>query len=87
MQLELAIRKYLSENILYLEDEIEYSNDTSLIGEGLMDSMGVMDLIAFVQSEYGIQVEQREITTENFDSVNKLAAYIHRKSRTAAAAV
>jgi len=80
MQLEQLIRTYLCENILYLDEDSDYSNDTSLIGEGLIDSMGVMDLVSFVRIEYHIDVDQRDITTDNFDSVSKIAAYIRRKS-------
>ncbi len=80
MQLEDEIRGYLSKNLLFVEDGFDYDNDTSFIAEGLIDSMGVIELVAYVQSSFGISVEQREVTPENFDSVNKLAGFIRSKS-------
>jgi acyl carrier protein len=79
MDLDKQIRKFLAENILYVDDAFEYDNDTSFIGEGLIDSMGVMQVVAHVQSQFNIEVEQDEITPENFDSINQLVAFIRRK--------
>ena len=79
MEPQTRIRKYLDENLLYVDDAFQYDNDTSFIGEGLIDSMGVMELVAYVQSEFRITVQQQEITPENFDSVNKLAGFIGQK--------
>ena len=79
MELVEQIGKYVRSNLIYVDDDFEYDNDTSFIGEGLIDSMGVMELLTYVQSEFDIAVDQHEVTPENFDSVNKLAAFIHRK--------
>jgi acyl carrier protein len=79
MELEKRIRKYVAENLLYVDDDFTYDNDTSFIGEGLIDSMGIMELVMYVQSEFGITIEQEELTPANFDSMNKLIAFIDRK--------
>ncbi len=79
MELDEQIRKYLAENLLYVDVGFEYDNNTSFIGEGLIDSMGVMQLVAYVQSQFQIAVEQQEVTPDNFDSMNKLVAFISRK--------
>jgi acyl carrier protein len=79
MELEEHIRKYVTENLLYVDEDFKYDNDTSFINEGLIDSMGVMELVTYVQSEFDITVEQQEVTPDNFDSVNNLVAFIHRK--------
>ena len=79
MELVQQIGKYVSNNLLYVDDGFEYDNDTSFIGEGLIDSMGVMELLSYVQSEFDITVDPNEVTPDNFDSVNKLAAFIRRK--------
>jgi len=79
MELVEQIGKYVWNNLLYVDDGFEYDDDTSFIGEGLIDSMGVMELLTYVQSEFDITVDQHEVTPDNFDSVNKLAAFIRRK--------
>lgn len=79
MELEKQIRKYLAADLLYVEDTYEYDNDASFVNEGLLDSVGVMQLVAYVQSEFHITVNQMDVTLDNFDSVNKLANFIRRK--------
>jgi acyl carrier protein len=76
---ETQIRDYLSRNILFT-GEFPYDDEASLLEEGIVDSMGVMEVVAFVQSEFGIDVQPGEVTRANFDSVGKLAAYIRGKS-------
>lgn len=83
MELDQQIRKYLVENLLYVDDASQYDNDTSFIREGLIDSMGVMELVMYVQSRFGITVEQQEVTPDNFDSVNKIVAFIRYKQSVA----
>ena len=79
MQIHTRIREYLAANVLYVDDAFQYDDDTSFISEGLIDSMGVMELVEFAQSEFGIKVEQHELLPDNFDSVNRLASFIGRK--------
>ncbi len=79
MDLEFTIREYIARNLLFSEDGYSYSDDASLLNEGIIDSLGVMELVAFIELEYGISVKDSEITPENFDSVNNLANYIRGK--------
>ena len=79
MELDKRICRYLADNLLYVDDGFEYDNDTSFIDQGLIDSTGVMELVMYVQSEFDITVDPHEVTPDNFDSVNKLAAFVRRK--------
>jgi len=79
MHIENLIQNYIAENLLFCSNGYEYNNDASFLKEGIIDSMGVMELVTFVSDTFGIQVEPYEVLPENFDSVNKLAAFIRRK--------
>jgi len=79
MELDQTICRYLADNVPYVDDGFEYGNDTSFIDQGLIDSTGVMELVMYVQSEFDITVDPHEVTPDNFDSVNKLAAFVRRK--------
>ena len=46
--------------------------------------MGIMELVMFVDENFGITVDDEELVPDNFDSISKLAAYIRRKSPGAA---
>ena len=80
MELDKQIWKYVAKNLMYVDDTFEYDNDTSFIEEGLIDSTGVMELVAYVQSVFDVTVDPHEVTPDNFDSVNKLVAFINRKN-------
>ena len=51
----------------------------SLLQAGIIDSMGMVDLIAHLETAYGIIVDEDEMTPENFDSVDAVVAYIAAK--------
>lgn len=72
------IRDFLSRNVLFRED-FPYGDEMSLLEEGIIDSMGVLELMMFVQSTFSIVVDPLEVTRDNFDSVSKLEAYIRGK--------
>ena len=61
-------------------DGYQLSDDASFLEEGIVDSTGVLELVLFVEETFQVTVEDQEIVPENFDSVNKLAAYIQRKA-------
>ena len=78
MELIKTIRKFLIENFLFEEDE-NVTNDTSFLENGILDSTGVLELIAFLEETYGIEVEDEEVIPENLDSIANVAQYIQKK--------
>lgn len=79
-QYKRQIRDFIGKNILFSENGFPYGDDVSFLQQGIIDSLGVMDLVSFVESELGVKVDPADITPENFDSVNRLSAYVERKS-------
>jgi len=57
------------------------TQDTPLLDSGMIDSTGVMELIGFLESEFGINVADEEIVPENFETVSRIAAFVERKKR------
>jgi acyl carrier protein len=83
MSIEETIRDFIGREILYSGEGFTYSDDVSFLEEGIIDSMAVMDLVAFIDKQFGVHAEPPEIVPENFDSVQRLAAFIRRKKGTA----
>jgi len=81
---EEMIRTYIAENILFSNDGYPYSDDASFLEEGIVDSMGIVELVEFVGENFGIKVEDEELVPDNFDSVSRLAAYVRGKAALAA---
>lgn len=73
------VRAYVAENFLYMRKNFEFEDTDSLLGRGIIDSMGVIELLTFVQSEFGITIDDDEITEENFGTLWLIARFVHRK--------
>jgi len=75
------IRGFITENFL-VED---FSDETSFRASGLVDSMGIAQLVTFLEVAFGVRIEDADLTPENLDSVASAAALVERKrGRTAA---
>ena len=81
MDIAKKIREFILENYLFTDDESALENDQSLLETGIIDSTGVLELIAFIQEELGLEVEDDDMIPENFDSVERIAGYITRKMK------
>jgi acyl carrier protein len=53
--------------------------EDDLIQRGIVDSLGVQQLVSFCQSRYGIRVDEADMVLENFRTLRQLAAYVDRK--------
>jgi acyl carrier protein len=82
MTIESQIRTYIAKNLLFSDNGFKYSDDASFLQEGIVDSIGVLELVTFVSDIFDINVDDQDITPDNFDSVNKLATYICGKIKT-----
>lgn len=80
MPVKEQIKEFIAENFLFNPDGFDLSEDASFLDEGVVDSTGTLEVVMFVEETFGIVVGDDEIEPDNFDSVNKLAAYIARKS-------
>ncbi|HTY87895.1 MAG TPA: acyl carrier protein [Candidatus Acidoferrum sp.] len=77
--LESEIRKFITENMLFSADGFNYNDTDSLLDAGIVDSIGVMELVTFVGQSYKITVPPEDISPDNFDSIARLAGYIRRR--------
>ena len=70
---------FIRDNYLYLHPGLELRDDDDLLELGVMDSMGFVELVEQVQESFGVAVADAEITTENFGSIDAVAAFVARK--------
>jgi acyl carrier protein len=80
MTIEAQIKDYIARNLLFSDDGFPYDDQVSFLDEGIVDSIGVMELVTFVEETFSIKIEDLDVTPENFDSVSKMAAFIRRKT-------
>jgi acyl carrier protein len=81
MDVESTLKDFIKENFLACKGQTEISNEDMLLDTGLVDSVGVFELISFIGRTFGIELDDTEIVPENFESINRLAAFIRSKQR------
>ncbi len=75
MQARERVRQFIQDSFL-IDD---FADHDSFLASGIIDSLGVMQLISFVESEFSVRSADTELVPENFDSVEKVSAFIERK--------
>lgn len=73
------IREYLFENFLFGYEENELDNNASFLELGVLDSTGIMEVVAFIEREFDAEVLDSEIIPENLDSVSFIRDFILKK--------
>jgi acyl carrier protein len=79
--IEERIYRFVVEDLRWDGDTTELTYDTSLI-DGAMDSLGIVKTISFLETDFGITVNEDEISPENFESIHALTGFVERKGRT-----
>jgi acyl carrier protein len=78
-EIKTRIRHYIRETFLLDDSAAAIPDDASLLELGVVDSTGILDLVLFVEEQFGIQVGDDELVPANFETVDRLAAYIASK--------
>jgi acyl carrier protein len=78
MGVQEKVREFVEQNF-YVAESDQLSDESSLIRSGVVDSTGVLEIIAFVETEFGISVEDRDAVPANLDSIARIAAFVARK--------
>ena len=81
MTIEEQIKEYISSNLIFSSNGFPFSDEASFLDQGIVDSIGIMELVAFVEDNFKLTVEDCEITPMNFDSVAQLAGYVRSKMK------
>ena len=69
------IRRFISE--CFFVDDV--GDDQSFLETGIIDSLGIVQIVAFVESELGVRVPDTDLVPANFDSIARIAAYVDRR--------
>ena len=78
MNIREALRQYISEELLE-EEEAPVEDDENLLADGMVDSLGMLRLVAFIEESYEISVPPQDFTIENFRTIETLDNYLSSK--------
>jgi len=76
---ERQLRKFIVENFLFGDETMPFSNEDSLLDRGLIDSTGVLELVAFLQQNFAITIADDEIVPDNLDSILGISDFVEQK--------
>lgn len=85
LDIETRIRHFIEDNFLFREDRTALSDTESLLEAGVIDSTGVLELVVFLETEFGLAVGDADIVPENLDSISRIAGYVGRKTASSCA--
>jgi acyl carrier protein len=83
MKVQERVRGFILE-YFYVSDPAELTDEISLIDSGYVDSTGMLEIILFLEGEYGFHIEDQETIPENLETISRIAAFVARKQLSAA---
>jgi len=82
MDTSQQVMKFITTNF-YVADPATLTADTSLLDSGTVDSTGILEIISFLEQEFGIQIADEEMIPDNLDSVSKITRFLGKKKSVA----
>lgn len=77
MNIREALRQYISDELL--DEEAPVEDDENLLADGMVDSLGMVRLVAFIEESCGIRVPPEDFIIENFRTIETLDTYLCRE--------
>lgn len=73
-----TVSRFVKTNFLF-DEKAELSDHKSLLGSGVIDSTGVLELITFLEQRFEVKFDDNELVSENFDTVSRISEFVGRK--------
>ena len=69
------LREFIKNNFL-LGNDANLTDDDSFMGKGIVDSTGILEVVSFVEDNFGFKLPDEDLMPENLDSINNLVKYV-----------
>jgi acyl carrier protein len=73
------IQHFVATTLMQNEDPETLGHEEALLGSGILDSLGILRLVVFLEEEFGIVVSEAALVPEHFQTVNALVALVERE--------
>jgi acyl carrier protein len=80
---EQELRQFVIDNFLFGQTDVAFTNEDSFMERGIIDSTGVLELVAFLEKTYQIKVEGEDLIPANLDSIANLLRFLEAKRQAA----
>ena len=74
-----AVRQFIVDDLRGGDEPEDFDEDTHLIEEEVIDSLGIMSLVTFAEGKWGIEIEADEVILQNFASLPAITELISAK--------
>lgn len=81
MDIRETVREFIIDNY-YASGTIPLPDDASLLERGLIDSKKMLEIVNFIEDEFGILFDDQDIMLDNVDSITRITEFIQRKKMT-----
>jgi len=81
MTIKNVIKQFIHTELLYEKENIRLDDTTQLLDTGILDSLGIMTLLPFLEQTFFIRVSEGELIPENFESVNAISLLVEKKTK------
>jgi acyl carrier protein len=78
MTLKARLAKHIQETLASGVSDLRIEDDTPLIDKGIVDSIGLMEVVMFIEQETGVRVPDEEIAPDNFQTVASMEEMVQR---------
>lgn len=79
MSIRNEIKSFILQNYLFTSEDSALADSDSLMGKGVVDSTGILELIMHLEETYGLKVQDEEMIPDNLDSIATITAFVERK--------
>ena len=80
MDVQSTLKEYIVTVFMHERNQSVLDSDTPLIEDGIIDSMGLMQLVHFIEDTFAIEIVEEDLDIDNFKTVNTLTAFINNKT-------
>jgi acyl carrier protein len=80
-EIENEIRKFIIENFLFGDASAAPRSDQALVQSGLVDSTGILEIVAFLEAKFEVTTADEELAAENFGTVATIARFVAQKKK------
>jgi acyl carrier protein len=77
-EVRTRVHQFIRKNFLF-DDKAPLTNDQSLLGSGVVDSTGILELISFLEETCRVKFEDSELVADNFDTIDRISGFITAK--------
>ena len=81
MDIETAIERFVVDELMLGDSNTKIDPSESLISSGVLDSLALLRLIAFLEEQMGVTVDDSEVIPENFETINEIKSFIEKKKQ------